>query len=371
MPAQLKVLALTQHGRLSPSSRMRILQFIPILEQKGICVSVAPLLADTQLGAHLAGRRYDPRSLVLAYLRRTISVLQSRRYDVLWIGKEMFPWLPGVVESMPRLLHVPYVVDYDDATFHQYDQHSNRLARLLLGAKVASLMRHAAVVLAGNPYLAAYARVAGARNIFELPTVVDMLRYPLASPRAPSGCLRIGWIGTPSTAKYLEIIRDPLRELARRRKIKLVVVGAQPPSVPGVPVESRRWDEATEASDIRSFDIGIMPLLGDPWALGKCGYKLIQYMASGIPVVASPVGVNREIVEPGRTGFLASSPEEWVTAWETLGNDAGLREAFGRSARIKVNREYSLASAAPVLTRALREAASSTANSRTLGSGRR
>jgi glycosyltransferase involved in cell wall biosynthesis len=217
-------------------------------------------------------------------------------------------------------------------------------------------MRHARCVVAGNEYLADYARRAGAKRVAILPTVVDTDRYPAAT-RERRGPFTIGWIGSPFSSRYLELIAPALADVCSQGRARVVLVGAPLAVLASVPREVLPWSEATEVNDIQAFDVGVMPVVDEPWARGKCGLKLIQYMACGLPVVASPVGVNREIVEPGVNGFLASTHEEWINALTTLRDQPTLAAELGRAGRRKVEEKYSLRAAAPALASILRQAA--------------
>ncbi|WNP28407.1 glycosyltransferase family 4 protein [Moraxella sp. DOX410] len=145
----------------------------------------------------------------------------------------------------------------------------------------------------------------------------------------------MSWIGSPSTVKYLETIKEPLQQLAKKIEYKLRVIGAEF-NLPDVQVEGLPWSEATEVENIANADIGIMPLLDSPWERGKCGYKLIQYMACSLPVIASPIGVNNEIVEDGINGYLANNALQWLEQLESLLLDANLRQQMGLKGREKV-----------------------------------
>ena len=334
------------------------MQYLPALRDKGIEVSVHPLLPDEYLRRKYAGRSTH-RQVARAYAQRAAALLGARRgADVWWIEKELWPWVPSILErfawSGQRI-----VLDYDDAIFHNYDLHPSALVRRLYGQKIDSLMRAATLVVAGNDYLADRAHCAGARRVEILPTVVDTDRYP-SQPRrhTTAGPLLIGWIGSPSTVGYMRRLAGPLAQLARTRPVRLRLIGASV-EMPGVPVEHIAWSESEEARTLSELDIGLMPLPDEPWERGKCGYKLIQYMACGVPVVASPVGANRRIVENGVQGFLAKTDAEWLAALETLAGDAETRQRFGRSGHDKVAREYSLHIAAPRLAGWLHELAGS------------
>lgn len=228
----------------------------------------------------------------------------------------------------------------------------------MLGGKIATVMRLADTVIAGNAYLASYAQQAGAKRVESIPTVVDLDRYPATLPISESQIFTIGWIGSPSTARYLRDIAPALAEVCKGDRARVRLIGSGPVDLPGVPVEVLAWSEATEVEEIRRFDVGIMPLPDEPWARGKCGFKLIQYMACGLPVVASPVGVNAEIVASGINGLLASTPGEWATALQRLADDQNLRIKMGRAGRKKVEDRYCLhvtAQKMVALLRAVRE----------------
>jgi glycosyltransferase involved in cell wall biosynthesis len=275
------------------------------------------------------------------------------------VEKELLPWLPYGVEHT-LLLHTqrPLVLDYDDAVFHAYDQNRSWLIRQALGKKIDTLMKTADTVMVGNSYLAERAVAAGAHKVEIIPTVVDLRRYPF-STRVEHEGLRIVWIGSPTTSKYLELVAGPLATVALRYKCQLIVIGGCPVSLPGVSVEWRPWSAETEAAGISQCDIGIMPLPDEPWERGKCGYKLIQYMACGLPVVASPVGVNRDIVSHGTNGFLAATDQEWTSALSELLESAQLRSSMGTAGRALVESSYCLQVTAPRLATILRSAAGS------------
>jgi glycosyltransferase involved in cell wall biosynthesis len=278
-----------------------------------------------------------------------------RRFDLVWAEAELLPWVPWGIEKLLARNATALAVDYDDAIFHRYDSHASALARRLLGTKIAACMRHANAVLAGNEYIASYAREAGSRRVHVVPTVVDISRYA-PRVRRSSSRLTIGWIGTPRTQHYLDLAAEALEFAHRSLGARIVLIGANRSPLPDIPVELRPWHESTEAAELGEIDVGIMPLVDSPWELGKCGYKLIQYMACGKPVVASPVGVNRDIVEHGINGFLATSAEDWINAFRFLESDPARACAMGGAGRKKVERHYSLARSAPRVSRILDEA---------------
>lgn len=347
----MKVLALTRYGRLGASSRVRMLQHVSWLENAGVQVDVQPLLADDMLRGRYESGSYGRGALLAAYRARMQCLRRRRRYDLLWIEKEALPWFPASIERT-LLRGVPYVLDYDDALFHNYDLHRSKWVRRLLGRRIDRLMAGASLIVAGNEYLAQRARDAGARWVEIVPTVVDLDRYPIDAVGHDGSVQRIVWIGSPSTAVYVRELAEPLRRLAARYAIKLRVIGAEM-SIPGVDVECVSWAEDTEAESIAQCDIGIMPLKETPWERGKCGYKLIQYMACGLPVVASPVGVNVQIVREGENGFLADGPQDWEIKLGQLLESSPLRSAMGAAGRVRVEQAYCVQRVAPRLAQML------------------
>lgn len=342
----MRVLALSRYGRLGASSRMRIYQYVPVLQAMGIEVEVSLLLSDNYIRRLYAGQATNWLGVFHDYLMRTVRLLSAKKFDLLWIEKELFPNLPAWFEQALRALNVRYVVDYDDAIFHNYDLSPHPAKRLLID-KIDKVMRHSALVVCGNAYLAERAHAAGARHVEIIPTVIDLERYEVGGPLSRDHFV-IGWIGSPSTAKYLDLVAPALKALAAEFPLRLRVIGARF-SWPGLDVDCRSWKEDSEAEEIQDFDIGIMPLIDSSWERGKCGYKLIQCMACGKPVIASPVGVNREIVVDGVNGYLASTGDEWIRAFRALLLDAQNRAAMGAQGRGFVEEKYCLQVTAPRL----------------------
>ena len=354
-----KVLLLTRYERLGASSRVRFLQFLPALERSGFDIDVEPLLSNAYVQALYGGPPVGAAAIMRSYARRLRALLRARVYDVIWLEKEALPYLPAWLEAL-LMGGVPYVVDYDDAWFLRYEDSPSWIVRALLGRKIDAVMRRAAIVVAGNDYLAARAKEAGARRIEIVPTAIDLARYAEPSPASaatPKHGATVGWIGIPLNAHYLTLIEPALRAAATDSGMQLHVVGAPvPPALAGIPSESFEWTEATEIQCIRNFDIGIMPLHDTPWERGKCAYKLLQVMAAGKPVIASPVGANRQVVAHGINGFLAASTQEWTDALRELA-DPTLRAAMGEAARKTVADRYAVASIGPRLAAILAEAA--------------
>ena len=334
-------LVLAKYSTLAATTRQRFVQAVPYLKQAGISLDIRPLFDNDILTRLFTGRPRSTLGVARAYSRRMRDLLVARDFDFLWVHLETFPYLPGFTERLVEIAGKPVIYDYDDAIFHQYDQHPNPIVRRLLGAKLVPLMRRADIAFCGNAYLRSYADRYCARTEL-IPTTVDVVGYRPRGARSATGPVTAGWIGSPSTWPYCEQIAGVLADYANAPHRAVLIVGAQHAVSKPHPFQFRDWAETREVADIHEMDIGIMPVPDEPWARGKCGYKLIQYMACAIPVVASPVGVNKDIVEHGVNGFLASSDAEWRGALNRLAADPALRKRMGDAGRTRVEERYSI-----------------------------
>lgn len=351
---RLSVLLLSRYDRLGASSRLRFLDFISPLAQHEIDVTAYPFVDDSYIRDLYEHRSLHFLKIARAYTRRLVLLLKAKRFDVVWIEKEALPWLPAWFETF-LLRQVPYVMDLDDAWYLRYQKHPFFLLRFLLKNKFVVLAQRARSVTAGNPTLASWAKDCGAQNVVVVPTVIDLKRYP-PPPESSSQIPVIGWMGSPSSARYVQMIAGALSRL--RGPVRLRLVGAGSLALPeNLMVDRVEWCEDTEVKDLQDFDIGIMPLEDGPWERGKCGYKLIQYMAAGRPVVASPVGINIDLIREGENGFLASSEDEWCQVLDRLSADPLLRTSLGTAGRRFVEARYTHQAVIPKLVEVLRRAA--------------
>jgi glycosyltransferase involved in cell wall biosynthesis len=345
------IAALTRYGPLGASSRVRMLQYQQALAAAGLALSVDALLDDAYLRAKYQDGRAGVARVAGAYAGRAWRWRGlAQTADVLWIEKELWPWMPAFAE-LALVKSRPFVLDLDDAVFHNYDLHSSAFVRRGWGRKIDRLMAAASLVTAGNSYLAERAERAGARRVDVVPTVIDLERYPAPArqeQRAPGDPLVVVWVGSPATAHYLQALAPVLTRIAARRPLELRVIGGHV-HMPGVAVTEVAWSQAAEASSIAAGDVGIMPLPDSPWERGKCGYKLIQYMACGLPVVGAAVGANRDIVIPGTTGLLVASDTQWEEALCTIADDPSLAAEMGAAGRRRAEAKYSLQAVAPYL----------------------
>ncbi len=351
----MKVLLLSRYSSRG-GSRIRSLNYLPLLEKEGLSITVAPLMDDLYVDRYYAGLPTDWPHVFGLYARRLRDLLSARRFDLVWIERETLPYLPAFPEWCLHHSGIPLVIDYDDAIFHNYDSHRRWIVRATLGRKIDNVMRYAETVIVGNGYLAERAKQAGAKRIEYLPTTVDLSGIdPRVQPR--NEIFTVGWIGTPANARYLKHIAPALKEVCRNGAARLITVGAREWELGEINGEIRKWSLETESAEIQGFDVGIMPLPDTPFERGKCAYKLLQYFACGRAAVASPVGVNSVVVDQGINGFLASTVEQWIESLSMLRDNVSLRQRMGALGRQKVETFYSLHKTAPRLASLLKQAA--------------
>jgi len=348
-----KILFLPRYSRLGASSRLRTYQYLPYLEAEGIEVRVAPLFNDRYLKELYSGRGISWANVVRCYFRRLMLLFKVSAYDGVVIEKELFPFLPSWAEWCLSRSGRGYVVDYDDAVFHNYDLHPRLWVRWLLGNKICKVMRHSRQVRAGNDYLKEKALAAGAKDVLVLPTVVDGDKYSPAIERCSTVMVKVGWIGSPTTVKYVKDILPVLERVNQRHPFELVIIGGGTAVGFSGKETTVIWSEEHEVAEIQRLDVGIMPLSDTPWERGKCGYKLIQYMACGLPVVGSPIGVNEQLIINHENGFLARGEEEWGKYLEQLILDRNLRFRMGEEGRRRVGERYTLQQLLPVYLKTL------------------
>ncbi len=315
-------------GFHKPSSKKRVLDSVAFLERRGhrVLVREFPKGVWARMGLIAACSHFDcvvlqkkmPRPLELAWMRRL----------------------------NPRI-----VFDVDDAVmFHEIER--NEPVTGVFFRRFAHTVARCRGVITGNAYLAEFARAArdpskwGDGSVLVLPTPVDTSRIPERRAVDQPDPLVIGWIGTRGNLRHLERIAAPLAAVCGRHRenprVICRVVSDSRPDLPGVPFEFKPWSADSETADLQGFDIGIMPLGDDLWTRGKGGFKLLQYMAAGAAAVASPVGINREIVRHGENGLLAKDEKDWEQQIELLVVDPKLRECLAREARRAVQRDFSL-----------------------------
>ena len=343
----MRILFLTS-GDDVPSSRFRVLQYVGHLQQRGHRCSVAASRPPKYRGWRWLGNRLSdlPRGLFRAADLMRVAV---SNFDVVVIERELFSSNFAGFERLFRRISPALVLDVDDGIFVQYP----RKFRLLAGL--------CDVVIAGNELIAEKTRPINPRTVV-IPTSLELARYRVKPVTDRAGKkLVIGWTGTAGNFPQLGMVAEPLGRLAREREFELRIIAEREPprellGGDGIEVCFQRWSRESEIEDLLQFDVGIMPLADDEWSRYKCGLKILQYMACGIPAVASPVGVNAEIIQDGQNGLLAETAEEWITALTRLADEREFSRRLAAAGRTTVEERYSVEENALLLERALQTA---------------
>ena len=342
-----RVLVLASKPRgLSPSQRFRLEQWAPHLARDhGITLDFAPF--ESRRLAHILYQpgRHVSKALLVArdFIRRSKVLLDVRNYDAVVIHREAALIGPAIYERLLAWSGKPIIFDFDDSIWSPAQEMRHGIfSRLHFFGKTRTICRIASAVSAGNAFLADYARRVNGK-VFVVPTTIDLANYPVIPEPSPDRPFVVCWTGSTSTLAHFEYARTPLERLASQIPIVVKVICNVPPELPIAGAEMRfvRWSEEREAHEIGDCHVGIMPLPDDEVAHGKCGLKALQCMATGRPVVISPVGVNKEIVEHERNGFLAGTDDDFVAALLRLANSSDLRRQMGASARETVEARYS------------------------------
>jgi glycosyltransferase involved in cell wall biosynthesis len=293
-------------------------------------------------------------ALAHAYARSLRKLRDLPEYDAVLVNREAALIGPALIERLINRRGIPLIYWIDDPLYIPYRSRSNGLLSYLkFFGKVKTLCRMSRVVMTNSPSHTAFARRFNPR-VWEIPSVVDAARYRGWLPRASNGVVCVGWSGSASTAQNLRLIAAPLGRLSRRADVELSFIGAPSFKLPGVEHEVQAWRAESEVEDLRRFDVGLVPVPMDPWAPHKFYMKLVQYMALGIPPVASPLGSNPLVIEDGVTGFLARDDQEWEQVLTRLVEDPELRESVGRRAAEVAKERYTVQANAEKIVAAFR-----------------
>lgn len=303
---RMKILFITM-GKVEPASRFRVLAYLPYLKQQDLEFTVYPL--------HLGRRAFSvsrPKLFwaLLLIFRKIRSIFHVRGYDLVFLQRPVIKYFSPGVEKIMKYLNPNLVFDFDDAIWLNYAAAHN---------PVDASLRLAKLVIAGNSYLADYAKKFNSQVLI-IPTPIDTRQYkfPIAQEKTE---LILGWVGTAQNLKYLYALKDIFFKSVAQKypQAKLQVICDQEPKFAlGMHTEFIPWDKQTEIARIANFSVGLMPLTDDAWTKGKCAFKALQYLSLGIPVLASAVGMNKEVIQSGVNGWLIAQPEDWLKYFTVL-----------------------------------------------------
>lgn len=328
----------------SPSQRYRFEQYIHYLEEQGYLSSFSYLLNEHDDKVFYAHGHYFSKLVILlkSVLKRLSEVFFKPLPAVVFVQRESF-MLGSAFFEKRFAKRSQLIFDFDDSIWlQQVSEGNRRLAFLKNAGKTKEIIRAAHLVIAGNEYLASYARNYNPRVII-IPSTIDTDKYSTKEIVAKENIV-IGWSGSFSTIAHFESAVEALQLLKNKyhNRLSFIVIGDPAYYNEHLSIKGMPWNAATEVEDLHRFDIGIMPLPDDEWTRGKCGMKGLQYMAAGIPTVMSPVGVNKEIIQDGENGFLADTTGEWVEKLSRLIESVELRKKFSLNGRKTIEEKYSV-----------------------------
>ena len=340
------VIFFTRYNEQSASVRYRYIQYFNDLKENGVNVELSYLFDEKFFKNKILLNKINFLLILISYIRRFLKIIFLNKKTIIVIHLELFPYLPSIGEKILSFKNNKIIVDLDDAIFHQYTSLNSKFLKFFLSSKFKKIFNLKNItIFSGNKYNQKEVLKMNPNIKTEIfPTVVNINNYERRTNTNKSKHFTIVWIGSPSTSIYLKVIIDALKILNKEYEIRLRFIGSGHIELEGLQFESYMWNEETEIELISECHIGIMPLMNDDWSKGKCGFKLIQYMACKIPSVASPVGVNQEIIDHGINGFLANENRDWIQYILKLKNDQQLYKEFSESAFEKISKHYSFQS---------------------------
>ena len=341
-----QILMIAQYPEnISPGQRFRFELYKTLLVKNGFLITTKPFL--DKKGYQVIHQYGFTSKKIMAtlkgYISRLLLLLQISNYDFIFLQREMAPLGPPLFEWLYiKLFGKKVIYDFDDAIWLESVSDQNIIAaRFKNAGKVADICKWSYKVSCGNEYLCNYARQYNQQVIYN-PTCVDTEKRHNILSNHDVKRITIGWTGSFSTLKYLDMVENALKMLQENYDFDIKIICNERPSLELKNIHFIQWSEENEVPELASCQIGLMPLTNDEWSEGKCGFKLIQYLSLGIPAVSSPVGVNRIIIEEDINGYFAVTDSDWYNAIEKLILDAGLRKKMGRAGRDKIEAQYSL-----------------------------
>jgi glycosyltransferase involved in cell wall biosynthesis len=336
----------------APSQRFRFEQYLALLRQHDYEFTIQSFWGVR--GWDVLYRKgyvlFKLFSFLSGFFNRIKTLFWISDFDYVFIHREVAPIGPPVFEWLiVKTFKKKIIYDFDDAIWIPNTSTENKIAAFLKWhSKVKQICKWSYSVSCGNPYLAEFARSLNSHTVIN-PTTIDtfLLHNPELYPKLKNKSkITIGWTGTHSTLKYLDQVLPAITKLEEKYgdQIEFLVIANTPPSFKTSSLRFIPWSIETEVKDLSQIDIGIMPLTDDLWAKGKCGFKILQYLALEIPALASPIGVNREIISDKVNGYLCSNNEEWYRSLDMLIQNGSLRDQIGKNGRQKVIDNYSLSS---------------------------
>ena len=340
-----KILVICPHPEnVAPGQRLKYEQYFEHFRENGYEITVSPFMTMPLWNIVYKKGHHVQKVLwsLYGYLRRAFDLFRLPFYDSVYIFLWVVPFGPPIFEWLYCLMNRNIIYDIDDMVFLKPKSHVNPFVAILKSkSRIIHLMKKARHVITCTPSLDAFVRQYNA-NTTDISSTINTDTYIPVNSYTNTGTITLGWSGSHSTVKYLYLLKDVLLDLNRELPLKLLVIGDTNFRIDGLDVTAIPWVEQTEVTDLQKIDIGLYPLPDEEWVLGKSGLKALQYMALGIPTVATAIGANFRVIEDGISGFLVKTEDQWKEQLKLLINNPDLRKRIGQKARERVETFYSV-----------------------------
>lgn len=347
----MRVLFLTQYDINGPSSRIRVYQFLPFFEERGVQCTVKPLITGPvkeMLTILLGSKKKWPRikvclKIIWCFICRYPEVFSARAYDVVIVQKDVLPF--GLYYLL-RIVNSNFIYEFDDAIWESSPGVNDKslILRIIFWYRrrcFLRLVKNAKLVMAENSYLEKFSRRYN-NKVEVISAPINTSKYYPTNAKEDSKIV-LGWLGSPMTSYLLELIKEPITVLSKQiENLEFHNIAGLPIAWPGVKVKNLPFLEEKEVEYLSAFDIGLMPLDNAEFNKGRLSYKMLLYASMGLPIVADDIGLNREVVKNGINGFLVSGSNDWVEKLLLLIKNKDLREKMGKEARLLAVNKYDL-----------------------------
>jgi glycosyltransferase involved in cell wall biosynthesis len=330
----------TKYANKSPSYRTRFHSYKHFFKKFMINVQTKELFDENFYNNRIFKSKINFYKLLYCYFYRTKDLLFRKKPFVAIVHVELLPYIPFIAEFILKIRRIPYIIDIDDAVYFRF-KNKKKFLYFIDKIKFKYMMSNSFSILAGNNFHVNYLRQYN-NNVHYFPTTIDFKKYNYLLHNKKHKIFTIVWIGTPSTTFYLSNIVKILNKIKSNYNINIKVIGADKKIIPNLKCEYIDWTEENEVEEISKCHLGIMPLNNSDWELGKCAYKILQYMALKLPVVASPVGVNKEIIIDNNNGMLANNDNEWYDKISQLLNDNNLINKISNNGYNTVFKQFNI-----------------------------
>tara|TARA_Y100001970_G_scaffold294197_1_gene448315 strand:+ start:3436 stop:5673 length:2238 start_codon:yes stop_codon:yes gene_type:complete len=336
-----KIIFFTKYGIKSASYRYRFMAFKPVLFENDFEVIDQALFDDKFFEEKILKGNLNYFNVVHSYIKRILYVVKLRRPVLAIIHIELLPFLPNILEFYLKLRKIHFIVDLDDAVYHRFEKQSFKLGNYLITKKFYNMINLSSAAFCGNKYHLNYFKRFN-KKLYYLPTVTDLSIYNNYLNYNKYHNFTIVWIGTPSTTFYLNMVTNVLNKLKNEHNIDIIIIGSKSSELKNLNCKFIDWNLSNELEYLTKSHVGIMPLYDTKWEKGKCGFKIIQYMSLKIPVIASPIGVNKEIIKDNFNGLLANNENEWFDKILLLKNNKDFYNKISLEGYKTIEKNFSL-----------------------------